>query len=184
MSGVTAVDGLPIRGRSWNSAEPPSDDLTLCAQQLTAQIRPSLVYCSQMWVCAPKHSLNLLDSIRRNDAPNLTKDLHILEHGSYEMNYRGILPMASTCSDSGQAIDNEKQMMQKANESEEAQTTLSEEANRLTKQYELLLEDHLAEEKVARSKRYKTETQLQNWVTKFDQDIGDKQAEYDLLQKE
>ncbi|VEN63554.1 unnamed protein product [Callosobruchus maculatus] len=81
-------------------------------------------------------------------------------------------------------IDNEKQMMQKVNDSEEAQLTLSEEASKLTKQYELLLEEHLAEEKVARSKRYKTETQLQNWVVKFDQDIGDKQAEYDQLQKE
>ena len=50
-----------------------------------AQIRPSLEYCSHVWGCAPKHSLKLLDSIQKRairliDAPNLTKDLHSLEH--------------------------------------------------------------------------------------------------------
>nr|CAI5846728.1 unnamed protein product [Callosobruchus analis] len=49
------------------------------------QIRPSLEYCSHVWDCAPKHSLSLLDSIQNRairlmDAPNLTKDLHSLEH--------------------------------------------------------------------------------------------------------
>ncbi|CAH1964768.1 unnamed protein product [Acanthoscelides obtectus] len=81
-------------------------------------------------------------------------------------------------------VDNEKAMMKKVNESEENQICLSEEASRLTKQYETLLEDHLIEEKQARSRRYKMETQLQNWVVKFDQDIGEKQAELDRLQKE
>nr|CAI5850229.1 unnamed protein product [Callosobruchus analis] len=50
-----------------------------------AQIRPSLEYCSLVWVCAPKHSLKLLGSIQNRtvrllDASNLTKDLHSLEH--------------------------------------------------------------------------------------------------------
>ncbi|VEN56119.1 unnamed protein product [Callosobruchus maculatus] len=51
-----------------------------------AQIRPSLEYCSHVWGCAPKHSLKLLDTIQKRairlvDTPNLTKDLHSLEHG-------------------------------------------------------------------------------------------------------
>ncbi|VEN36712.1 unnamed protein product [Callosobruchus maculatus] len=50
-----------------------------------AQIRPSLEYCSHVWGCAPKHSLKLLDTtqkraIRLIDTPNLTKNLHSLEH--------------------------------------------------------------------------------------------------------
>ncbi|VEN39160.1 unnamed protein product [Callosobruchus maculatus] len=50
-----------------------------------AQIRPSLEYCSHVWGCAPKHSLKLLDTIQKRairliDTPNLTKDLHSLEH--------------------------------------------------------------------------------------------------------
>ncbi|VEN47725.1 unnamed protein product [Callosobruchus maculatus] len=50
-----------------------------------AQIRPLLEYYSHVWGCAPKHSLKLLDTIQKKairliDTPNLTKDLHSLEH--------------------------------------------------------------------------------------------------------
>ncbi|VEN38199.1 unnamed protein product [Callosobruchus maculatus] len=50
-----------------------------------AQIRPSLEYCSHMWVCAPKCTLRLLDTIQKRvirliDTPYLTKDLHTQEH--------------------------------------------------------------------------------------------------------
>nr|CAI5868957.1 unnamed protein product [Callosobruchus analis] len=49
------------------------------------KIRPSLEYCSHVWGCASKHSLKLLDSIKKRavrlyDTPILTKDLHSLEH--------------------------------------------------------------------------------------------------------
>nr|CAI5837629.1 unnamed protein product [Callosobruchus analis] len=41
--------------------------------------------CSHVWGCAPKHSLKLLDCIQNRavrliDTPNLTKDVHSLEH--------------------------------------------------------------------------------------------------------
>ncbi|VEN62601.1 unnamed protein product [Callosobruchus maculatus] len=50
-----------------------------------AALCASLEYCSHVWGCAPKHSLKLLDTIQKRairliDTPNLTKDLHSLEH--------------------------------------------------------------------------------------------------------
>lgn len=65
--------------------------------------------------------------------------------------------------------------------SEEKQVHLAEEAKRITKEYELLLEEHLGTEKHSRSKRFKAETQLQNWIIKYDQDIGERQAEYETF---
>nr|CAI5839490.1 unnamed protein product [Callosobruchus analis] len=49
------------------------------------QVRPSLEYCFHVWGCAPKHSLKLLNSIRKRvvklvDTPIFTKNLHSLEH--------------------------------------------------------------------------------------------------------
>nr|CAI5846690.1 unnamed protein product [Callosobruchus analis] len=61
----------------------------LCTPELlllyNAQIRPSLVYCSHVWGCAPKYSLKLPDSIedrtvRQIGTPIATKNFHILEH--------------------------------------------------------------------------------------------------------
>lgn len=78
-------------------------------------------------------------------------------------------------------MDSEKEMMNRTVVSEEKQLHLAEEAKRITKEYELLLEEHLGIEKNSRSKRFKAETQLQNWIIKYDQDIGEKQAEYEAL---
>lgn len=79
--------------------------------------------------------------------------------------------------------ESEKEMMNRTVVSEEKQSHLAEEAKRITKEYELALEEHLASEKVSRSKRFKAETQLQNWLIKFDQDIGERQAEYETFKK-
>lgn len=80
--------------------------------------------------------------------------------------------------------ESEKIMMHTSIKSDEIQAEVSEEAKMLTHQYELLLEDHLADEKVARSKRLKIEAQLQNWLTTYDQDIGERQAQYEVLHNE
>ncbi|CAH1116928.1 unnamed protein product [Phaedon cochleariae] len=80
--------------------------------------------------------------------------------------------------------ESEKIMMHKSNESEIRQAELAEDAKKLIAQYETLLDDHLNQEKISRSKRFKAETQLQNWLTKFDQDIGDKQGQYEKLKQE
>ncbi|XP_050294385.1 dynein regulatory complex protein 10-like [Anthonomus grandis grandis] len=75
--------------------------------------------------------------------------------------------------------ESEKKMMQQCLESEQKQAALAIEAETITKQYETLLEDNFAEEKKLRAKTLRTETQLQNWLTKYDQDVGDKQTEYE-----
>lgn len=58
---------------------------------------------------------------------------------------------------------------------------LSNEAKIVTQQYHNLLELHLAQEKNLRIKRYKVETMLANWLVKYDQEIGELQAEYEVL---
>src|SRR3978361_186707 len=50
-----------------------------------AQIRPPLEYCSHIWSSAPKHTLNMLDSVQRRairliSNPALTCSLQSLEH--------------------------------------------------------------------------------------------------------
>ncbi|XP_030755326.1 dynein regulatory complex protein 10-like [Sitophilus oryzae] len=80
--------------------------------------------------------------------------------------------------------ESEKRMMHQCLESEERQVVLAEEAQNIAKEYDTLLESHLEAEKILRAKRLKTETQLQTWLTKYDQDIGDKNSEYEGLKKE
>ncbi|RZB39596.1 IQ domain-containing protein D-like [Asbolus verrucosus] len=79
--------------------------------------------------------------------------------------------------------DSEILMMKDYNKSTEVQQELAEEAKDTTHQYDVLLEDHLAKEKTLRAKRFKVETQLASWVAKYDQDLGDKQAEFEALEK-
>lgn len=75
-------------------------------------------------------------------------------------------------------------MMQQCLESEEIQAKLAEEAEAITNKYEKLLEDHLDEENRMRNKTMKTHTELQNWITKYDQDVGEKESEYDTLKQQ
>lgn len=75
-------------------------------------------------------------------------------------------------------------MMHASLKSEQLQIDLAEEAQKLKQEYELLLENHLNAEKTSRTKRMKIEAQLQNWLITFDQDIGEKQAEYEILHNE
>ncbi|XP_066151624.1 dynein regulatory complex protein 10-like [Euwallacea fornicatus] len=80
--------------------------------------------------------------------------------------------------------ESEKKMMQECLESEEKQASLNVEAENITKQYQKLLEDDLDEEKQLRAKTMKTQIQLHNWLTKYDQEIGDKQEEFETLKAE
>ena len=79
--------------------------------------------------------------------------------------------------------DSEVAMMKDYNKSVEVQADLSQEAANSTHQYEHLLEEHLEVEKGLRTKRLKVEAQLASWVAKYDNDIGEKQTEYDELEK-
>ncbi|XP_066246702.1 dynein regulatory complex protein 10-like [Euwallacea similis] len=80
--------------------------------------------------------------------------------------------------------ESEKKMMQECLESQEKQAILNVEAATITNQYQKLLEDDLDEEKKLRAKTMKTQIQLHNWLTKYDQEIGDKQGEYEALKAE
>lgn len=72
-------------------------------------------------------------------------------------------------------------MMQQCMESDEKLAVLTVKAEQITKQYDTLLADNLAEEKKCRARTMKTHSQLNNWLTKYDQDIGEKQEEYEDL---
>ncbi|CAH0563328.1 unnamed protein product [Brassicogethes aeneus] len=65
--------------------------------------------------------------------------------------------------------------------SEEKQEFLVEEFETIKSEYDNLLISHIEIEKKLRAKRSKAEAQLHSWITKYDTDIGDKQAEFEKL---
>lgn len=75
-------------------------------------------------------------------------------------------------------------MVEETIASEARQTDLSVEAKSITHRYEQSLEQHLADEKALRAKRARVETQLANWLAKFDQDIGERNQEFEQVQAE
>lgn len=58
-----------------------------------------------------------------------------------------------------------------------------EDARLMTLQYESLLEEHMREEKALRTKRYKIETILVNWLNKYDQEIGDLYKDFEEIEE-
>lgn len=64
------------------------------------------------------------------------------------------------------------------------QIELKAEAENVKQRYESLLDINLKTEKKQRAKKYKVETQLASWLAKYDQDIGDRHAEFEKLQQE
>lgn len=75
-------------------------------------------------------------------------------------------------------------MLENKTDSELRRADLIVEAKSITQQYENLLANHMALEKGLRARRSKVETQLSNWFTKFDTDIGDRQKEFEKLTAE
>ncbi|KAL3272631.1 hypothetical protein HHI36_014097 [Cryptolaemus montrouzieri] len=78
----------------------------------------------------------------------------------------------------------EKQMMTDSFNSEIRQVDLEREAHDANAQYTTLLESNLSEEHQFRQKRNKVEAQLASWLAKYDNDVGEKQAELEKLQKQ
>lgn len=64
------------------------------------------------------------------------------------------------------------------------QVELKAEAENMKQRYQALLDENLRLEKHLRARKYKIETQLASWLAKYDQDVGDRNAEYEQLQKE
>lgn len=75
-------------------------------------------------------------------------------------------------------------MVKESIASETRRADLSVEAKNTSQRYEQILELNLADEKALRAKRSKVETQLASWLAKFDQDIGERNAEYEQVQAE
>ena len=75
-------------------------------------------------------------------------------------------------------------MIRNTTESEEVQVNLEQQAKQTAQEYSILLEEHLASEKILRAKRHKAEAQLGAWLTKFDTDMGERQSVYETLTKE
>lgn len=75
-------------------------------------------------------------------------------------------------------------MMEATDESMEKQHELSTTSKRVTEEYHNLLQNNLNDEKTLRTKRYKVETQLFSWITKYDADIGEKQQQIEDLQQQ
>ncbi|XP_045476803.1 dynein regulatory complex protein 10-like [Harmonia axyridis] len=78
----------------------------------------------------------------------------------------------------------EKQMMNDSFASETRQVDLEREAHEASTQYTTLLESNLADEGQLRQKRNKVEAQLASWLSKYDNDVGEKQAELEGLEKQ
>lgn len=78
----------------------------------------------------------------------------------------------------------ERQMATNYMESKARSIQLEEKAKQTVKQYHLLMEDHVEDEKRLRIKRYKMEVILTNWINKYDEEVGRLYLEYGALKKE
>ncbi|KAL6463082.1 hypothetical protein MHYP_G00274730 [Metynnis hypsauchen] len=65
--------------------------------------------------------------------------------------------------------------------SEGKQTRLQQEANQLRVQLNNLITEHKEAELALRKKKYKLETEIENWIQKYDTDMGEKQTELEEM---
>eukprot|EP01135_Chromosphaera_perkinsii_P012265 Nk52_evm2s2630 gene=Nk52_evmTU2s2630 len=82
----------------------------------------------------------------------------------------------------------EKQAQEKEGEENELYSQREEELRQHTAELEKMLVDEVAAHQEAelqlRKKRFKIEAEVENWIQKYDQDIGEKQEELDAIQGE
>ncbi|XP_046391579.1 dynein regulatory complex protein 10-like [Ischnura elegans] len=77
--------------------------------------------------------------------------------------------------------DSEKNMVVESKSSEERQAVINKEINSLDEKFQNTLTGHLKTEKELRVKRYKTENQFEVCLNTYDNDMGEKQSEYDEI---
>lgn len=75
-------------------------------------------------------------------------------------------------------------MAEDNDDSSARQIELKAEAESMKQRYQALQDENLRTEKALRARKYKIETQLASWLAKYDQDVGDRNAEFEQLQKE
>ncbi|XP_069789290.1 dynein regulatory complex protein 10 [Narcine bancroftii] len=79
--------------------------------------------------------------------------------------------------------DSEKQQLADQKDSEARVIKLQEEISQLQTQMNNLKTEHRSSEQALRRRKFKTETEIENWIQKYDADIQEKQDEYVQLVK-
>jgi len=75
----------------------------------------------------------------------------------------------------------EKQESSDAKQSDAKKTKLNGDINQLKTQLQNLITEHREKESELRKRKYKIETEVENWIQKFDQDMGERQDEYERV---
>jgi len=65
--------------------------------------------------------------------------------------------------------------------SEAKRSTLQTELNQTQAQYNALLAEHRERELALRKKKFQVETEVENWIQKYDSDMGERQTEYEQI---
>ncbi|XP_072103651.1 dynein regulatory complex protein 10 isoform X2 [Mobula birostris] len=79
--------------------------------------------------------------------------------------------------------DAEKQQQADQKDSEGRVVKLQEEISQLRTQLNNLITEHRSSEQALRRRKFKTETEIENWIQKYDADMQEKQDEYEQLVK-
>ncbi|XP_051888311.1 dynein regulatory complex protein 10 [Pristis pectinata] len=79
--------------------------------------------------------------------------------------------------------DAEKQQQADQKDSEGRVVKLQEEISQLRTQLNNLITEHRSSEQALRRRKFKTETEIENWIQKYDADIQEKQDEYEQFVK-
>ncbi|CAB3261681.1 unnamed protein product [Arctia plantaginis] len=96
-----------------------------------------------------------------------------LEHELSMLNYEATVKLKK------KILDSERQMVLATRAHLVKNEMLLEEEFECKQNYELLLKQHMKEEKNQRARRFKVETQLCSWLQKYDLEMADKQVELD-----
>nr|CAB3256666.1 IQ domain-containing protein D-like [Phallusia mammillata] len=107
-------------------------------------------------------------SKRNETIRRLKNDLHQIEQFSEEHVRR-----TKTEADKQQAADSRS--------SDGKQSKLLTEMEQLQDQLNRMLQENREVEQALRKRKYKIETEVDNWITKYDQDMGEKQDEYEQI---
>ncbi|XP_067938209.1 dynein regulatory complex protein 10-like [Watersipora subatra] len=110
------------------------------------------------------HEIRLKNDIIRK----LQNDLHMLEKATEEEIKRT-------------KTEAEKQEAADSKNSEGKKEKLTAEHNELKAKHDNLTSEHREEEQTLRRKKWKIETEVENWIQKYDQDMGEKQDEFEEI---
>ncbi|KAJ8722235.1 hypothetical protein PYW08_004637 [Mythimna loreyi] len=150
---------------------------TTAAEELSAKINTRKLEASNNHLLAriAECTATLKDETERFDRTMALKSEIIakLEHELVLLNYEATVKLKK------KILDSERQMVLATRSHAVKNEMLKEEQVESQEAYELLLKQHLIEEKNQRARRFKVETQLLSWLQKYDLEMNDKQVELD-----